>query len=102
MYAVIKYKTDGGQLTPSKLLDRVPVIDVVEVSCAQHTAAAVAPLRIKSSAYDYRPANHRSMSKRVHTQTGADSVTIATTLLHCKGTRLCRPKDEATEENVDH
>jgi hypothetical protein len=32
VHAIIK--TDGGQLTPSKLLDRVPVIDVIEVSCA--------------------------------------------------------------------
>ena len=46
----------GGQLTPTKMLGRVAVIDVVEVSCAQHAAAPVAPLRIQGSAHNYRPA----------------------------------------------
>jgi len=63
----------GGQLTPTKKLGRVAVIDVVEVSCAQHAAAPVAPLRIQGSAYNYRPANRRSMSKRANNQTRAIS-----------------------------
>ena len=65
------------------------MIDVVKVSCAQHAAASLAPLRIQGSAHNYRPANRRSMSMRVNNQTRED-------------TRLCRPKDEATEEKVDH
>ena len=37
----------GGQLTPTKKLGRVAVIDVVEVSCAQHaTASRAAPTTV--------------------------------------------------------
>jgi hypothetical protein len=63
----------GGKLTPTKLLDQVAVIDVVEVSCAQHAAAAIAPLRVKGSTHNYRPAKRRSMSKRAQTQTRTNS-----------------------------
>jgi hypothetical protein len=92
----------GGQLTPTKMLGRVAVIDVVEVSCAQHAAAPVAPLRIQGSAHNYRPAKppqHEQAHERASASAEqACALTLAVLAALCA--TLPRPADPAVQRRL--